>query len=192
MPEAKKYKHVCGTYGESLHVLGNVTTKDVLPQNLRVEALALRVVSGETILRMGDVKTTVRSTLHGTKDTGTGGGLVETNIQVALEWAARFIVIALGSLRKLVLSVRCLDTSESLVKAELGQSSASEEKTSGIGSSPVCQTVLDAVALELMGISGSENLVTDNLRGDNLADNLERVRFENLSGVCWVYIHHGW
>lgn len=172
MPEAKKRKDVCWTYGESLHVLRNVATEDVLPQGLSIEALALRVVSGETVLGVRDVETTVRSTFHGTEDTGTSGGLVETNIQMALEWAAGFIIIAFGSLGKLVLSISLLNTSESFIKAKLGQSSASEEKTSGIGGSPVCQTMLDPVALELMGVGGSENLVTSNLRGDDLADDL--------------------
>jgi hypothetical protein len=118
-----------------------------------------------------DEQATIGTTFHGTKDTSTSRGTVKTNIQVGLE-RTTFLAVNLGGLGHLVLSVNLLNTLEAVLKAELGKSSAGEEKTSGIGSSPVGETVLDAVPGKLVRVGGSEDLVTDNLGGDDLADHL--------------------
>lgn len=120
---------------------------------------------------MGDQKTTIGGTLHGTENTGTGGGAVKTNVEVGLEGAAH-LAVNFSSLGELELAVNLLNTLESLIKLQLGKSAASQEKTSGISSSPVGKTVLDAVEGKLVGIGSGEDLVTNNLGGDDLADHL--------------------
>lgn len=163
------------TYSKSLHVLCDVTSEDVLSQGVGIEGFGLRIEARESVFGVRNVETTIRSTLHGTKHTGTSRGLVETNVQVTLEWAAGLAFLIVSSLSELVLSINFLNTSKSLMKSELGQSSAGKKKTGSIGSRPVGQTVLDSITLELVGVRSRENLVTNNLRSDNLTDDLKIV-----------------
>ena len=174
--------------GESLHVLSDVTTEDVLAEGLGVELLAFHVVSGEAVLGVGDEDTAVGAALHGTEDTGTGGGAGETDIQEDLEWAA-LLAVNLGGLGEGELTVSLLYTNEVLVKLELLEDTAGKEKTGGVGGGPVGKTVGDAVSLELVGtglllveclqkrsrrdvLSSHEDLVTANLGVDDLADDV--------------------
>jgi hypothetical protein len=132
--------------GEGLHVLSDVTTKDVLAEGLGVELLAFHVVSGETVLGVGNEDTTVRATLHGTENTGTGGGTGETDIQEDLEWAA-LLAINLGGLGEGELTVSLLNTDKVLVKLELLEDTAGKKETGGVGGGPVGKTMGDAVSL---------------------------------------------
>lgn len=157
--------------GEGLHVLSDVATEDVAAESLGVELLGLDVVAGEAGLGVGDEDTTVRGTLHGSEDTGTGGGTVETDIKESLEGTA-LAILGLSGLGQGVLALRLLNTDESLIQAELGQGAAGEQETGGVGSGPVGQAVGDAVALELMAVSGSEDLVTVEVGSDDLGDDV--------------------
>lgn len=157
--------------GESLHVLSDVTSVDVLLQGLGVELLALHVETRESVLGVGHEDTTVGSTLHDTEDTGTGGSTGKTNIEEGLERSA-LLAVLLSSLGQGELSIGLLDTSEGLVKAKLLEDTAGKKQTSGVGGGPVGKTVLNAVGLELVGVGGSENLVARNLGGDDLGDDV--------------------
>lgn len=120
---------------------------------------------------MGDEDTTVRGTLHGTEDTGTGGGSLQTNVEEDLEGAA-LAIVGLGGLGELELTISLLNTGELLVEAELLEGTAGDKETSGVGSSPVGKTVLDAVSLELVGVGRAEDLVAGDLGGHDLADDV--------------------
>jgi len=157
--------------GEGLHVLSDVTTEDVLAEGLGVELLAFNVVTGETVLGVRNEDTTVGATLHGTKDTSTSGGTGETDIQEDLEWAA-LLAINLGGLGEGELTVSLLNTSEGLVKLELLEDTAGKEQTGSVCGGPVGKTVGDAVSLQLVGVGSAEDLVTANLRVDDLADDV--------------------
>ena len=157
--------------GKSLHVLSNVTTKDVLAQSVGIELLAFWVVARETLLIVGDEDTAVRSTLHGTKDTSTSRGSVETHVEEALEWATLFTV-NLGGLGKLVFTICFFDTGEGLVEVEFLEGTASEQETGSVGSRPVGQTVLDSISLELVRIGSAENLVAREFGSHQLADDV--------------------
>lgn len=157
--------------GEGLHVLSDVATEDVAAESLGVELLRLNVETGEAVLGVRDEDTTVGGTLHGTEDTGTGGGADKTNVKEGLEGAAGALV-GLDGLGELVLTVNLLDTSELLVKAELLEGTAGKEETGGVGGSPVGQTLGDTIALELVRVSGGEDLVTRDLRVDDLSDDV--------------------
>ena len=132
--------------GKGLHVLSDVAGEDVLAEGLGIELLGLDVVTGEAVLRVGNEETTVRSTLHGTEDTGTGGGTGETDVQEDLERAA-LLAINLSGLGERELAVSLLNTLESLVKLELLQGAAGKQKTSGIGGGPVGETVLEILSV---------------------------------------------
>jgi hypothetical protein len=158
--------------GKSLHVLSDVAAEDVLLENLGIQLLGLNVVAGEAVLGVGDEDATVRSALHDAKDAGTGRGAGQTDVEVGLEGAALLAVLALDGLGELVLAIGLLDTGELLVEAELGQDAAGEQKTGGIGGGPVGQAVLDAVGAQLVRVGRGEDLVTVDLGGDDLGDDV--------------------
>lgn len=157
--------------GKSLHVLSDVTGEDVLAEGLGVELLGLNVETGETLLGVGDVKTTVGGTLESGEDTGTGGGAGQTDVKVDLEGAA-LLTVDLSGLGQGELAISLLDTSEGVLDAELVDGTAGDEKTGGVGGGPVGKTVLDTVGLELVGVGSDEDLVTSDLGGDDLADDV--------------------
>jgi len=45
------------------------------------------VVAWESLVVVGDVKSSISSTFHGSENSVSGGGSHETNIQVGLEWS---------------------------------------------------------------------------------------------------------
>lgn len=157
--------------GQSLHVLGDVATVDVLAESLGIQLLGLDVVAGESLLGVGDEDTTVGSTLEGTEDTGTGGGTGKTNVEEGLEGAA-LAIIGLSGLGEGELTVGLLNTDEGLVEAELAEDTAGDQETGSVGGGPVGQTVGDAVGLELVSVGSGEDLVTGDLRADDLHDDV--------------------
>ena len=78
---------------EGLHVLSNVSTEDVLLEDLGIKLLALGIVSREALLIVGDEDTTVRSTLHSTKDTRSSRRATKTDIEVAFERTGSILLI---------------------------------------------------------------------------------------------------
>ena len=157
--------------GEQLHVLGDVGTEDVVAEELGVELLGLHVVAREALLGVGDEDATVRGTLHGTEDAGTGRGALEADVEEGLEGAA-LAVVGLGSLGEGELTIGLLNTLEGLVEAELGEDTAGDEETSAVGSSPVGETVVDAIGAELVRVGRGEDLVASELRGHDLHDDV--------------------
>jgi hypothetical protein len=157
--------------GEGLHVLSDVTTDNVVLEGLGVELLGLNVVTGETAVGVGDEDTTVGGTLHGSEDTVTGGGADKTNIKEGLEGTA-LAIIGLDGLGESVLTSGLLDTLELLIKTELLEDTAGKEKTGSVGSSPVGQTLINAVLGELVGVGSGEDLVTGDLGVDDLGNDV--------------------
>ena len=157
--------------GKVLHVLGDVATDDVVLEGLGIEGLLLNVVTGETAVGVGDEDTTVGSTLHGGEHTVTGGSANETDIKEGLEGAA-LTVLSLDGLGEGVLTSGLLNTLELLVKVELLQDTAGEEKTGGVGGGPVGQTLVNAVLGELVGVGSGEDLVTGDLGVDDLGNDV--------------------
>ena len=153
---------------EVAHVVGNMATIDVRAQNLGIQLLSLGIITREALLTVGDEETTIGGSLHGSEDTRTSRGALETRIQEALEGTGSILnslghgngAIGLGHTLVLV------------SKAELGEDTASDQETSGVGSSPVGQTTLDTVLGELVSVGRGKNKVTLELGIDNLADNI--------------------
>ena len=157
--------------GKGLHVLSNVTTEDVVAEGLGIELLGLDVEAGEAALGVRDEDATVGGTLHGGEDTGTGRGAVKTNIEEGLEGTARAIV-GLDGLGERVLALGLLNTGELVGEAELDQGATGKEETGGVGSGPVGETVLDAIALQLVGVRGRKDLVTVQVGRDDLGNDV--------------------
>jgi hypothetical protein len=157
--------------GEGLHVFSDVAGEDVLAEGLGIELLGLDVVTGETLLGVGNVEATVGGTLHGTKDAGTSGSADKTDVEVALEWAA-LLTVNLSGLSLGELAIGLFNTSEGLVEAKLDESATGDKKTYAVGGSPVGKTVGNIVGLELVGVGGDEDLVASDLGGDDLGDDV--------------------
>lgn len=83
-------------------------------QSFSVQFLGLRIETGEPLFRVRNENSSVRSTLHGTEDTGTGRGAGETDIEEALEGAG----LSLDSLDQFKLAGRL---SEALVRVRQAQ-----------------------------------------------------------------------
>merc|ERR1719436_1577394 len=75
-------------------VVGHVTSEDVSAVNVGVQLLGLGVVAGEPLLRVGNVETSIDSSLHGGEDLSPSGGPSQTNIKTGAE-CSRSIVIVL-------------------------------------------------------------------------------------------------
>lgn len=141
-----------------------MATVNVVGQNFRVQLFHLGIVAGQATLRVGDEKTTIRSTLHGTEHTGTSRSALESDVQEALEWAGS-VLVGLGELKS---TIGLGDTLVLVGKTKLGQSTTSAEESGSVGGSPVGKTVLDAVAGELVSVGGSQDKVTLELGRNDL------------------------
>lgn len=144
----------------------DVSTEDVAAEGLSLELLALSVVSNETGHGVGDVQTTISSSLHGSENLASSAGLSETNIQETLEGAS--VTIDGGNV--VVLSVDVVVSGVLGVHVELLQDTASNQQTSGIGSSIVGVANGETISGELMAIGGSKDEVSLDLGVDDLAD----------------------
>ena len=123
--------------------------------------------TGESLLVVRDVETTVTSTLHGTEDTVTSGGADETNIEESLEGAS--LVVLVGDVVKLAVGgTAALELSVDLLVLE---KSAGKEETSGVGGGVVGETGLDTEGAELLGVSSAHGHVTLDGGVDDAAEN---------------------
>jgi hypothetical protein len=105
-----------------------VDTVDVVAEKFSIEGLALNVETGETVLTVGNVDTTIGGTLDGTEKTGTGGGTLETNVKESLEGTGSI----LDSLSHGDSTIGFSDTFVLFVKTELGESTTSNKETGSI------------------------------------------------------------
>jgi len=116
----------------------------------------LDVMTGETLLLVRDVETTIGSTLHGTEDTVSSGGADETNIEVSLEWLSVLDVVT----NRVVRTINFLVALVHICKTLGSKESSSAEETSAVGSCVVGETTFEAVPLELERVSRGHDLVT--------------------------------
>jgi hypothetical protein len=115
-----------------------------------------------------DDDTTVESTLHGTKDTGTSAGTDETNIKKSTERTTLVELLEAVEGGASGLS----DTGIELVDVDLLGSTTGNEETSGIGSSVVGEAELDAIAGELVGVGSDKDVIAVDAGVDDLADDV--------------------
>ena len=78
----------------------------------------------------------------------------------------------LGSFSELEFAIRLFNTSKSISKIELGESTTCDQKPNAVCSCPIGEAVLDSVALEFMSVRSAEDLIASDLRGDDLTDDV--------------------
>jgi len=164
-----------------------MSAKDVLAEDLLVDRLLLSVVTDKAALAVGDDDATVKSTLHGAKDTGTGAGADKTDIEKSAEGTALVELLEAVEGGASGLS----DTGIELVDVDLLGSTTGNKKAGGIGSSVVGETELDAIAGELVGVGSDKDVIAVDAGVDDLADDVAVGETDNkteLGGVVLVLV----
>jgi hypothetical protein len=154
-----------------------VNTVNVVTEEFIIVGLGLNIETRETVTVVGNKDTTIGSTLHGTKDTGTSGGTSETDIEESLERTGSI----LSSFNQLNGTIGLSETFVLVSKTELGESTTSKKETGGISGSPVSQTTLNTITGKFMSISSRENEITLELGVDDLTDNVLVGETDNQS-----------
>lgn len=162
-------------------VLLNVLTEDVLSMFVSVErgglvvitfllaSLALggnlngNTVSGESLLVVRDVETTITGTLHGTEDSVTSGGADETDIEVSLERASLVLLVV----DVVELAVSLINTLELGIDLLVLKKSTGEEEAGGVSGGVVGQTLGDTEAVKLLGVGHGHGHISLDGRVDN-------------------------
>lgn len=123
---------------QAAHIVSHVLAEDVGTVNISVEALGLSRVARETLHGVRDVQTAIDSTLHGTEDTGTGGGTGQTDIQITTEGTWSII----DRLHVELLTSDLGATGVKGVQSQLVQQTTGNKQTSAVSCSVVGQTNL--------------------------------------------------
>ena len=156
------------------HVIGNMTTEQVLAQNFSVQSALGSIVAGETLFAVGNVQSTINGTLEGSEALGTSAGTSQTDVQESLESTTTVFFIEFG-----------------LVETKLDEGTASAQQTSAVDGRVVGQTNLDTESREFVSISSSQNDITLNLGVDDLADDVSVSDTDNeavLGSVVLVLV----
>lgn len=178
------------------HVVGDVLAHDAGLVHLSVELLGVSGVTGEALVAVGDVQAAIAGALQGTEDLGTGGGVLDSNVQQGAERSLLVIdllheVGAAVDLGGHNLTSHLLNTSVGLVQAQLLQQAAGNQQTSGVGGGVVLQTDGQAVSGQLLRAGLAQHLITNDLSIDDLAQHVAVGEADNqavLGGLVLVLV----
>mmetsp|Transcript_52016 Transcript_52016/g.59410 ORF Transcript_52016/g.59410 Transcript_52016/m.59410 type:complete len:306 (-) Transcript_52016:19-936(-) len=165
---------------QQVHIFLDVNTHDVLSVDFGVEftfiifITTLGNTSGESGFAMGDVETSITSSLKSTEDSGTSGSSGETNIEDSLEGLSSVFLITVLHfvMGVIVVTGNFGNTSEGLFQTDSLQDSAGQQQTGTVSSGVVGKTTLESPFAQFSGVSLSQDLVTNDGSISNLADNL--------------------
>lgn len=162
-------------------------SEDVSAVDFSVEALVLGAVAWETLDGVGDVEATIDGTLHGTEDASSRGGTGQTDVQVTTEssWAI------VDWFDQVFLAGDIGTASVQSVQTKFLQDAAGNQQSRAVSSSVVGQTDLDAIAWQLVGVSGAHNTITLNAGVSDLAGDVTVAQTDNqtiLRGVVLVLV----
>jgi len=148
--------------------------------HIRVVFLGVTVVSGESLLGVGNVESTVGGYLKGSEKTGNSGGGLEDNVHECAEGALVFIDFfdVVGLLAVLGCDDFSVDLGVSLVElveSNLLEETTGAEETGAVGGGVVLQTNGKSVSSELSGLGLAKDAVSIDKSVRDLADDL---------GVC--------
>jgi len=137
---------------------------------------------------MRDVKSTISGTLEGSKDSGTGSGSHETNIEEALEWSS--LALMFGDI--IFSAIWFGDTLVHGVHALLLEKSSGEKETGAVGGWVVSETSGETESSELLGIGAAEDLITNQGSVVDGADNSAVGNSHDKSvlfGTVFIVVH---
>lgn len=125
--------------------------------------------------------------LHGSEDTGTGGGVRKADIKAGLEGAGAI----LNSLNLFNLTSDVGNANIAGVEAQPLQKTASQQETSAIASSIVGQANRKTITGQLMRIGSAEDKIANQARVDDLANDIAVGDAHNktvLGGIVLVLV----
>jgi hypothetical protein len=146
-------------------------------------------VTWESLGVMGNVNTSIASSLKDTEDSGTSGGSLDSNIHKGLEWSLVLDV----SVDVVEFSIDFGVSFVHIRETDLLEESSSEKETSAVSSGEVGKTSSETESLELGGLSSAENLISSHGGEDDLSDELGASSSDNesiLLGVVLVLSLH--
>lgn len=162
--------------------LSNVAAVDVLSQGIGIEGLAILVVSGESVLGVGNVETTIAGSLESTEDSASGRSLSQSNVKEDLEWSSSTV----DFLCERVATIGLSDTLVLVCQSNLCQRTTRNQETRGICGSPVLETVLDPVLGQFRGVGGGKDNIALQLGVDDLADlAIRHFTGDYVPRWCW-------
>lgn len=150
---------------QTLHILSNMSTEDILLQRLSIKLLALRIIPREPFIRVRNEDSTVRGTLERTEYSRTSRCALETDIEVGFERSGSIFVVELFGMGEC--AIWFSDTFVFVGEAKLSQSTTSDKETGSVSCgncyclsqgrlnvgptcSPVCQSMVDTVSWEFV------------------------------------------
>lgn len=150
------------------HVVSDVLAEDVVTVNLGRELARLTIVSWESLGAVWDLESAVDGSLHGTEHTSAGGGAGKTYIEVTSEctWLSIF------GLYQIFVTIDLIITFIDFIETEFVEDSPGEEETGAISGGVVRQPDLHSVSWEFMGICGTYDNVSFDLRVGYLASDV--------------------
>jgi len=169
---------------EVFHVFAYVSSEDAFTVHVGIVFLSITVVTGESLLGVRNVKTTIRCSLKGSEDTGSSGSGSATNIEKSAEGSLLVInfldVVGLlvpfgGNNFSVNLGVSFVD----LIESNLLEETTSTEETGAVGGGVVLQTNGKSVTSELGGLSLAENAISIDQGVSDLADDLGVGKSDN-------------
>jgi len=172
---------------EGLHVLGNVLSKDVFSVDFSVQFLTLIVPARESLLTVGNIQPSINSSLQHTKNPGSRGGSVKTNIQHTMErfWLSR------GFLHTVVVSIHIRLTLIDLIQSQFLEEPSGQEESGAVSSRIVGETNLNPITRKFMGVGGTNDNVSLNPGVGNLSRHIlvgEPHHHPVLGGVVFILI----
>merc|ERR1719238_2578860 len=141
---------------QRLHVLGHVESEDVLPVHVSVQLLPLGVVAGESLLRVGDVESSVYGALQSSEHLSSGGGPGESDIQASPEGSGSIVLVLNVEHSAVHVGVALVDS----VQLELLEDSPGQEEPGAVSSSIVGESNLDSVPGQLVQVGSTDNDVS--------------------------------
>ena len=160
-----------GIFLDVFHVILDVDTEDSFSVDLGVVGFLVTFLgeTGVSLVGVGDVETTIASTLQATENSVTGGGGDQSDIEDSLEWLSLTFLNIVDDV--VVLTIDLLVTSIKLVKTSLVEESSGQKQSSSIAGSVVGKTAFETILSEFGGLSFAEDSVTLDSGISDLADN---------------------
>jgi len=145
--------------------------------HIGIVLLRITIISRETLLRMGDIKSSISGSLKGTEDTASGGGGTTSYIKKGTERTLVLInliniVSLLSDLTGDNFSINLGVSLVYLIETDLLQKTTSDKKSGTVSSGVVLKSTFKSVTSKFLGSGLGKDTISINEGVYNLADDL--------------------
>jgi len=141
---------------KGFHVVSYMLAHDVGTMDVSVKLRFFLVVTRESFLAVGDFDAAIGSTLHGAKNTGSGGGTSKTDIQASTEGSRTIIIVFDHEVLSVDLGTACIGS----IQVQLFEDPAGQKKTSAVGGSIVGKANLESITREFVAVGSGQNTIS--------------------------------